>query len=124
MYSLPPLPALTKKESQSNVLSPSLLYKCFTYVALTESTLFPKNLSWRTFMLEQHPNQMENMLLKYSTAMTDYEGLLKFCHTCNLLVGFDYFVNPKSFWCCFELAFAESEFKSQPTQPQMKAYKI
>jgi hypothetical protein len=65
------------------------------------------------------------MILEFS-AKVDYDGLLKFCHNCNLLVGFDYFVNAKSFWCCFDLALpAEDKNKNVPlSHLQMKGYDL
>jgi hypothetical protein len=77
-------------------------------------------------MLEQHPNQGESMIQQFSGHKLDYEGLIKFCHNCNLLVGFDYFVNAKSFWCCFDLALPTGcDFKNITfTHLQMKSFKI
>jgi hypothetical protein len=51
--------------------------------------------------------------------------LLRFIHACNLLVGFPYFGNPKSFWACFVLAFEEPRLAgATPTFPDLMTYPI
>jgi hypothetical protein len=55
-------------------------------------------------MFEQHPTQAERLILDFRKGKAENEGLLKLCHNINLLVGFDYFVNAKTFWCSFDLA--------------------
>jgi hypothetical protein len=50
------------------------------------------------------------MVKKVCAGTSGFEGLLKFIHACNLLVGFPYFVNAKSFWACFELAFKDPKY--------------
>jgi hypothetical protein len=49
------------------------------------------------------------MIDEFAAIKLEYNGLLKLCHNCNLLVGFDYFVNAKTFWSCFDQALPAEE---------------
>jgi hypothetical protein len=80
-------------------------------------------LEWRSILLEQQPDQVESILLKFTSHTLDWEGLFRFMHSCNLLVGFPYFVNAKSFAVCLEEAVSKDYFSSNASYNDMKMFR-